>query len=220
MTDRSSGTEHPPSPPLDRSVLVQVGQRVPAALDRFFEHFFDRLYAYAVVLLGDSMLAEHVIQETFLRMHRAINRLDPDRDPTPWVFTAMTNVVHDHWRSSASKMRRAEAELAPERRRVDRRADSDLRRWETEEEGFNLRRALRAVPLLDREVILLRDYEELGIAEVAAILELSEDAARQHHSRAISRLAEAYRRLSGTEDDPVRRPDPESPSDRGGRGDE
>ena len=63
-------------------------------------------------------LAEDLTHEVFLRLNRALDRLDPDRDPTGWVFTVATNCVRDHWRSRSHKSKQRDTELKPEHHEV------------------------------------------------------------------------------------------------------
>jgi RNA polymerase sigma-70 factor (ECF subfamily) len=61
-----------------------------------------------------------------------------------------------------------------------------------------LRAALDAMDPLDREVLALRHFEELGNNEVAVILGISKDAASKRHIRALVRLREILTDLGGT----------------------
>ena len=53
-----------------------------------------------------------------------------------------------------------------------------------------LRAALEEMDPLDREVLALRHFEELGNNEVAEILGITKDAASKRHVRALKRLKE------------------------------
>ncbi len=55
-----------------------------------------------------------------------------------------------------------------------------------------LRAALEAMDPLDREVLALRHFEELGNDEVAQVLKISKDAASKRHMRALRRLKEIF----------------------------
>ena len=55
--------------------------------------------------------------------------------------------------------------------------------------------ALRRLRESDREIILLRDYEELSTADICEMLELTPDTVRQRHSRAVARLGELFRKF-------------------------
>ena len=70
---------------------------------------------------------------------------------------------------------------------------------EKDEELKAVWRALHSLRESDREIILLRDYEELGTDEISEMLQLEPDAVRQRHSRAVVRLGELYRKFEKSE---------------------
>jgi RNA polymerase sigma-70 factor (ECF subfamily) len=185
------------SRPFDEATLREVCRRVPEAMNRFFDHYYDRIYGHVAHLLRDAHLAEDVTQEAFLRLSRAIDRLDPECDPTGWVFTVATNCVRDHWRSRAHKQSRRNiamenggvGDLANGKKRADERLE---RRHEQEA----VQRALAELSDADRQVILLRNYEELETATIAQMLEATPEAIRQRHSRAVSRLGTAFAKFT------------------------
>jgi RNA polymerase sigma-70 factor (ECF subfamily) len=61
-----------------------------------------------------------------------------------------------------------------------------------------LRAALDAMDPVDREVLALRHFEELGNNEVAAVLGISKDAASKRHVRALMRLRKILADAGGT----------------------
>lgn len=197
MTRESDGPP-PAKEGLDRETLCRVRDREPAAMNRFFDAYFDRVHAYVTRLLRDATLAEDLTQDAFVRMHGALDRLDPDRDPSPWVFTVVTNTVRDYWRSRLHRTNGMNVSLddawdvaanneqsSPER---------DLLRKEA---AAQVREALGRLSPADREILLLRSFQNLRTAEVEEILGISADAVRQRYSRAIKRLGVAYRELHG-----------------------
>ena len=97
MQDPSGSSRRPP-PDLSRETLLAVRRRDPEALAALFEHSFDRLYGLAQRMLGDRAAAEDVMQETYLRMHRAAATIDVERDPLPWLKSITANLCRDHRR--------------------------------------------------------------------------------------------------------------------------
>jgi RNA polymerase sigma-70 factor (ECF subfamily) len=177
---------------VDKATLERVRRRDRAAMNDFFEAYFDRVYGYVVSATRNPDLAGDIVQDAFVRMHKAIDRLDPDRDPSPWVFTVAINTLRDHWRSW-------------EHRNRGRMVDAD-RLWDTpvagplpgdslltEERNRGVHNALARLSPADREVIWLRSYEDLPFEAVAEALGSSVEAARQRHSRAVRRLGKAYK---------------------------
>jgi RNA polymerase sigma-70 factor (ECF subfamily) len=165
------------------------------ALEHFFDHFYDRIYGHVARLVQDAHLAEDLTHEILLRINRALDRLDPERDPTGWVFTVATNCVRDHWRSRRHKEASRSTALTSDHLEVLPDGDEDAaEQLARRQEQEALRQALAELSDNDREVILLRDYEQLDSATVAAIIGVKPDAVRQRHSRAVARLGQAYRR--------------------------
>ena len=181
----------------DREFLRGVRAREAGALERFFDLFYDRVFGHVARLLGDAHLAEDVTHDIFLHLHRQVERLDPERDPTAWVFTVATNGVRDYWRSRRHRQERHQVRLAPEHLESIANAGAgpqeDLARAD---DARMVAIALAQLSDADREIILLRDYEELDTAAIAAVLGARPDAVRQRHSRAVNRLGVIYRRLS------------------------
>ena len=177
---------------LSSAILTRVIRREPEALELFFDHFYDRIYAHVVNLLRDRTLAEDLTQEVFIRLHKVIDRLDPTREPAGWVFTVATNVVRDYWRSAEHRKRNAEQGDPHEMALAH--PDTDVHTaMEKDEDLTAVWTALHRLSVDDREVILLKDYEELSTADIGRVLDLKPDAVRQRHSRAVARLGKAFR---------------------------
>ncbi len=188
-----------PHAPLDRDLLVRVQRRNPAAMNVFFEAFIDRVYAYVVGLVRDEVMADDLVQDAFVRLHGAIDRLDPGRDPSGWVFTVVTNVVRDHWRSRAHRQRGSMVDVDAAWDLADSDTERPDRQLEAGERDHSVRAALERLSPADREVVLLKQYEGLKAPEIATILDVSPEAVRQRYSRAVRRLGSAYRELFGEE---------------------
>ncbi len=183
-----------PDDGLDPAVLQQVVRREGPAMAVFFEYYYDRVYAHVAQLTRDRTIAEDLTQEIFIRLQKTIERLNPERDPTGWVFTVATNVVRDHWRSAGQRRRAAEVSTEAAGAHRLPHPDPDVAAvLEQDEELRAVWKALDEVSTEDREVILLRDFEELPTDEIALMLDLNPDAVRQRHSRAVARLAKAFK---------------------------
>jgi len=176
-----------------RAELAKVRERDPRALDHFFHEHFDRVFSFAARLLGDRAAAEDVAQEVFFRAYRALDQLDLERDPAPWLLAITTNVCRDLWRSHPHHMdRRSEPlvyESGAERDIVDPSPDAQTARLKSEQVRL-VQSALNMLPEMLREVVLLRDYQDLPHEDIAECLGISSAAARKRYSRALSQLAQ------------------------------
>lgn len=190
---------HEDERPLASAVLERVVLSDPTAMDVFFNFFYDRVYAHVVNMLRDPILGQDLTQEIFLRLHRSVKQLDPQRDPSGWVFTVATNVIRDHWRSREYKRGQRELHVEDQDQLKAIHPDPDVQSvMERDEELQAVWTALHSLREPDREVILLRDYEELPVAEIADMLDLAPEAVRQRHSRAVARLSELFKGLDNS----------------------
>ena len=173
-----------------------VRARDPKALEAFFDRYFDRLFGLAMHLLGDRPTAEDIVQEVFLKVHRAAGSLEPGRDPYPWLMTITTNLCRDLWRSGAYQSSRRgvslddEAVAPPELPSPIGNPESEL---VTAEREALVRGALAELPESLRTAIVLHAYEGLGHEEAAALSGIGAAAQRKRYSRGLAELGRLLR---------------------------
>lgn len=183
----------PPVERPSREELEGVRRRDPEALGRFFDRYFDRIHGLAYRLLGDRPAAEDVAQEVFLKVHRACDRLDPERDPMPWLTAITCNACREHWRGRHTK---AAARAVPLEDVADREPDPDARedaaeRVDAQRRAARVQRAVAALPEGLREVIVLHDWRGYSHQEIAEMLGATYVAVRKRYSRGLAALAKA-----------------------------
>jgi RNA polymerase sigma-70 factor (ECF subfamily) len=164
----------------------------PAALARFFDATFDRVYGYVRRFVADEHQAEDLTQEVFLQVQRALASYDPLRDPRPWLFTIATNKLRDHWRARAAAggvpVSLDDEELGE---RLAASGAPPESASDGEEVARRVRAAIEALPPGLRATVLLRAFEGLTFEEVARVLERNEVAVRKRYSRALAALRES-----------------------------
>lgn len=180
--------------------LERVRQRDPDALALLFRRYFDQVYGLAYRLLGQSAAAEDAAQEVFLKIHRAADRIDSSRNPTPWILTITYNACRDIFRSASHKMTKSSvsldeepdfgASLVPDHRTPE---DEALSR----EREAQVQAAIQQLPDPLREVVVLHDYQGLGHQEIAEVVGASYAAVRKRYSRALAALSELLKDVLG-----------------------
>jgi RNA polymerase sigma-70 factor (ECF subfamily) len=190
MATRRSGPED-----LD---LEGVRRRDAGALAALFERYFDRLYGIVFRLVGNRSAAEDAIQDVFLRVHRAAHQLDPARDPGPWLMTIATNVCRDQWRSSGQRLARASSSIEGNpglAETLTHGAKNPELEAQTSERTRLVQEAILRLKEPLREVIVLREYEDLGYDQIAAITGGNETTVRKRYSRALAELGKQLREM-------------------------
>ena len=151
--------------------------------------YLDGLYGYAIVLSRNSTEAEDLVQETCLRALRAIGGLRADGSAKSWLFTILRNI----WLNQLRQRRTAPhlVELDADENGANEPADAaqdPLTKYVNRIEREHVRAAIRQLPLEFREIILLREYEELSYQEIAALLHCPEGTVMSRLARARSKL--------------------------------
>jgi len=149
--------------------------------DLFRAHHLE-LVRFALVLTGDLATAEDVVQDVFERLHRRW----PDLRERTGLSYAMTSVLNG-CRSAARRdqVRRRHANALVGRPSAGADAASAVA------DRGALAAALRSLPGRQREVIVLRYYCDLDVAEIARMLGIGPSTVRSAVSRGLAALASA-----------------------------
>jgi RNA polymerase sigma-70 factor (ECF subfamily) len=164
--------------PADTVARLRVGD--PVAFDAVYEAYRARLYSFLLRLTHDEPLARDLSQETWLRLAASARQLTPDTEPSAWLFRVARNVFlsQRRWlvvhRASLATLRF----ILP-----DREEPSPFDRVVAGALELRLERALAALPLRYREVVLLISVEGFDAPQVAEMLGLSQTAVRKRLSR-------------------------------------
>jgi RNA polymerase sigma factor (sigma-70 family) len=153
-----------------------------SAFDALFRECAEDVHAYAFSLLGNRAAAEDVTALAFERLYRSRLRLDPQRGTArSWLFAIARNAALDELR----RRRRQPAEELLEGVLDDAGALAAL---EDVVRRATVRDALAALPLREREIVLLKFHGQLSNGELARALGVSESNAGTRLHRALTRL--------------------------------
>jgi RNA polymerase sigma-70 factor, ECF subfamily len=133
--------------------------------------YLDGLYSYAMVLTRNHAEAEDLVQETYIRAMQAMRRLRADSNIKGWLFTILKNIWFNQLRKrrNGPPMVDIEAGDGPANNVVEPSKNShDL--YVSKLEAEQVRAAIQELPIEFREIILLREYEDLSYREIASIL--------------------------------------------------
>jgi RNA polymerase sigma factor (sigma-70 family) len=138
------------------------------------------LVRLARLFVDDRNAAEDLVQEAFIRLARAASRIDDRTKAAAYLRSIVLNLARDHNRRGLVSLRHH----LPFDDRVAG-ADDDLELREDQREVLD---ALRELPLQQRNCVALRHLEERGIAEIAAVLGISENSVKTHLKRGMAAL--------------------------------
>ena len=142
-----------------------------------FEQNKDAIYRFAWRMCGSPAVAEDIAQETFLTLLRQPDRFDPERGALRSFLLAIArNLALKQWRDQ-HRWDELEDEFAT--------PTVEQEGLEIRETADAVRAAVSSLPPLQREVLILAQYEELSLEEIARAVdaEVGTVKSRLHRAR-------------------------------------
>ncbi|MFN0249690.1 MAG: RNA polymerase sigma factor [Kofleriaceae bacterium] len=184
-----------------RNLMVRYCHGDTGAFDELYEHVAPRLLGFLIKLSTQRSLAEDLLQETFIKIHRARASYIRSADPLPWMFAiAHRTFIDEMRRQGRSKERVAATDDLPEistNHRGTREEHDDTLEDELVREALE---ALGSLPIAQREAVVLTKLEGKSVAEAAAIAGTTLGAMRVRMHRGYEILRRALNRTTKVED--------------------
>lgn len=152
----------------DEKLLQRASGGDEVAFMILYERHRAPVFRFAYRLLGSIELAEDVAHDCFLGLIKRPAGFDPTRAALrTYLYAAARNLASKHFRQHAGVGVPVDELLdepcAPE-------SEEPLRQLLDEELSAEVRRAVMSLPPLQREAVVLFEYEELSLAEIALVV--------------------------------------------------
>lgn len=176
------------------------------AYSHIVRRYQDRVYSQCLRWLGDSSVAEEVAQDVFIALYRSLARFRGESSLSTWIYRVSVNHCKNK-RLYRNRRRMDRHEPLEGRQRDDapqRQIPAGGRGTEARTERTQAERlvhdALQALSDEHRQVIVLRDIQDLDYHEIAEILDLPRGTVKSRLHRARTELAKVLRNRIGKED--------------------
>jgi RNA polymerase sigma factor (sigma-70 family) len=178
-------------------ILAQQGEE--AALEELAMSCRQQAYVFALQLTGNPDDALDVAQDSMVRFFRSLGRFDTSRPVRPWLLRIVRNLVRDRarrWRVRRTEsLEPAEGVLRFEPR--DPRPDPETLSSRHELQSL-VWRCVQELPPRFREVLVLREYQDLAYSEIAEALKIPRGTVMSRLHRARRLLREVVVRRQNT----------------------
>jgi len=151
----------------DRRLAAACAAGDTSVFEEIYRRYGDRMKSIAYNHLGNISDAEDVVQEAFLKVHRAAATFTGEAALSTWIYRIVVNTCYD-----VLRRRRRRIEESP----IDDTIDSLERTAPTVDDAkrMTLRKLLNELPEQRRSVFELFEIEGLSHAEIGEILGISE----------------------------------------------
>ncbi len=166
----------------DQVVAAFVATDRDALVAELFRLEGTRLVRLARLFTDDRNAAEDLVQEAFIRLHRAAHRINDPSKAAPYLRSIVINLARDHNRRGLMSLRHQEA--IPTGAEPDAPEDVLV----MDDERRRLLDEVRALSPRQRDCLLLRFYLELSESEIAETLDISKNSVKTHCRRGMDML--------------------------------
>jgi len=158
----------------DEQLMIAFSRGATAAFDELFSRYKQPLFDFFRRRVSDPAHAEELTQDTFVAVLRASGRYEPTALFRTWLYAIGFKILRTHRRKAS--FRAIFHGTAERHHEPATQSHVETEVW--------LRDALRKLDEPDREILMLREFEQLSYAEIAELLEMPVNTIRSRLFRA------------------------------------
>src|SRR6266852_4016206 len=162
----------------DEHLMLAFSKGSADSFSELFARYKQPIFGFFRRRVLESAHAEELTQETFLALFRAAARYQPRALFRTYLYAIGLKILRAHRRKAAFR-----ATFFGQRNSAPDPAKRDAT-----ESGLWVRRAVEKLEPMDREILLLREFEQLSYAEIADLLQLPLNNVRSRLFRARTAL--------------------------------
>ncbi len=169
----------------DERLLEQAAGGDGTAFQILYERYRDPIFRFAYRLLGSVEAAEDIAHDCFLSLIKEPGRFDPERASLrTYMYAAARNLAAKRYNSFA---RETAIDFVADELHVAEGQGPMAQVLDNELTG-EVERAIASLPPLQREALVLFEYEDLSLAEIAAVVGAESNTVKARLFRAREKL--------------------------------
>lgn len=156
---------------LERDAIIKSQNGDRNAFGYLVKKYMHRAYYVALGFIGSHDSAHDLSQEAFVRAYRAIKRFDPDKRFFTWYYQILRNLCFNFNRDRARHARPFSHVDEHEIQRIPDALETgeEVERNETQKLVWD---GISKLKPKDREIIVLKDFQDLSYKEIAEMLQI------------------------------------------------
>ncbi len=153
----------------DAELVLQLQAGSLDALGELYDRYRHLVYRTALVITGDQEAANDLLQDVFLRLYRFSDRIDGARPLQPWLYRITTNLSYT-WVKRDHRWLRPLEDVADWLVGSNRYSPYDY--VEKRDDWDQVQKAVLALPISQRMVVVLYYLNDLPLQEISDILDV------------------------------------------------
>ena len=174
----------------DAELMVAIQRDDEAAFAEFVRRYQRKFYRLAYGYLHQHEEALDAVQEAFIKIYRARRTWEPRANPYTWSYRIVANLCVDLIRKRRGQAATSldDEETGEGRKLTDTVTVDPLKVQLDDEERRKLMAAVLKLPPRQREIIMLRHYEDMSLQEIAEVQGCALGTVKSSLHRAIASL--------------------------------
>jgi RNA polymerase sigma-70 factor (ECF subfamily) len=177
-------------------LVIQARDGNRLAFEQLLDRFQKEIHRMIYYRIRARMDTEDLTQDVFIRAYRNISRIREADKFRSWLFTIAVNRVNDYLRKkrvrSIFKSSDEDTDIQPTATDIQDSPDA-LEQVLKEDFWRHVGRIAKKLSKMEREVFMLRFFDNLNINEIARILKKSESTVKTHLYRALAKFKKEKR---------------------------
>jgi len=179
-TPRNINAEKPVAERRDEELMLEFSHGSTEAFSELFARYKGPLFGFFRRRIADPGHVEELTQESFLAVVRAASRYESRAQFRTYLYAVAFNILRAYRRKAAFRATFLGAAAG----------FRDPAAQNTTDAGVLLRQAVEKLERMEREILMLREFEDLSYAEIGELLNLPVNTVRSRLFRARMALRE------------------------------
>ncbi|HGY90910.1 MAG TPA: sigma-70 family RNA polymerase sigma factor [Planctomycetes bacterium] len=170
----------------DQSLVARAEAGDQEAFAALVHRYADRIYTLVAGMIHDRTAVEDVVQDIFFKVYRKLSAFQGRSSFYTWLYRVSLNTATDHLKKKRrDRHRHVEDPTVLDRPDFTGGPDETMDREELRQKTSE---AIASLPTKYRDILLLREYQELSYEEIADVLQCSKGTVESRLFRARARL--------------------------------
>ncbi|BFK93485.1 sigma-70 family RNA polymerase sigma factor [Blautia coccoides] len=148
----------------EKKILKNIRSGQQESVEILIKKYYRDIYTYCFCRVEDRQTAQDLTQEVFLRFLQNLDSYEHTGKLKNYLYVTAGNLIKDHYRKRKEDVWEDE--------KIQQTADKLSAGTENISDRLTLQEIIRGLPELERELILLRYYQNLHLGEIARIVSM------------------------------------------------
>lgn len=172
-------------------IIESVKKGNSSQYDEIVSIFQKRLYHYIYCIVNNTQDAEDILQDTFVMAYRKIHKYKNNTCFSAWLYRIARNLSYD-------SMKKSKRLLLFDKSEIENMLENCVQQVDVHDEREQIiQEVLEQLNFKEKNILILRIYEEKSYDEIAYIMNIGESACRKQYERARKKFIKLYDSMEG-----------------------